>query len=78
MQTKTGSFIEAWGNVLVGFGINYLGNIFILPQFGYAVTYSHAFYIGLIFTVISVARSYTLRRVFNSIKARWNHNHGTA
>lgn len=28
-QTKLGSFAEAWFNVAVGFGINYLGNIFI-------------------------------------------------
>jgi hypothetical protein len=71
-QTKLGSFAEAWFNVAVGFGINYLGNLFILPLFGLNVTYGQAFYIGLVFTVISVARSYLLRRFMNSWKARWN------
>lgn len=71
-QTKLGSFAEAWFNVAVGFGINYLGNIFILPVFGLLVTYSQAFWIGVIFTVISVARSYLLRRIMNNYKARWN------
>lgn len=71
-QTRLGSFAEAWFNVAVGFGINYLGNIFILPLFGLEVGYDTAFYIGVIFTVISVARSYILRRIMNSYKARWN------
>lgn len=71
-QTRLGSFIEAWVNVAVGFGINFLGNIYILPHFGFDVTAGQAFSIGLIFTVISVARSYSLRRVMNMIKAKWN------
>jgi hypothetical protein len=60
-QSKTG-----------GFSINYLGNIWILPQFGYNVTYSDAFWIGVVFTFISIARSYILRRWFNGLKFKWN------
>lgn len=71
-QTRLGSFAEAWFNVAVGFGINFLGNIYILPLFGLEVTAGQAFNIGLIFTVISVARSYALRRIMNKLKARWN------
>lgn len=67
-QTKTGSFVESWTNVFVGFAINYWANIFILPWFGFHVTHSQAFGIGLIFTVISLIRSYILRRWFNSLK----------
>jgi hypothetical protein len=64
-QSKLGSFVESWVNVAVGFGINYLGNLFILPLFGLAMTPTKAFGIGIVFTFISVARSYTLRRIFN-------------
>ena len=71
-QTRLGSFIEAWGNVLVGFGINYAANLLVLPLFGFKVTMTAALGIGVIFTVISVVRSYVLRRVFNGIKQRWN------
>jgi hypothetical protein len=71
-QTRLGSFIEAWGNVVVGFGINYTANLLVLPLFGFKVTMAGAFVIGLIFTAISVVRSYVLRRVFNGIKQRWN------
>jgi uncharacterized membrane protein (DUF485 family) len=77
-QTRLGSFAEAWFNVAVGFGINFAGNIFILPLFGFNVTAGQAFGIGVIFTVISVARSYVLRRVMNSYKAKWNMEHKPA
>lgn len=72
-QTKKGSFIEAWANVAIGFGINYGANIIFLPLLWDAdKPYKAALYIGLVFTVISVARSFLLRRVFNKIKAKWN------
>ena len=32
------------------------------------MTYGQAFWIGVIFTFISLARSYLLRRLFNNIK----------
>jgi hypothetical protein len=64
-QTKLGSFIEACINVLIGFGINWVANLIILPQFGFDVTGTQAFNMGLVFTVISVARSYIIRRWFN-------------
>lgn len=67
-QTRMGSFVEAWANVAVGFGINYVANLTVLPLFGYHVTASHAFGIGVVFTAISVARSYVLRRWFNGLK----------
>lgn len=68
MQTKFGSFIEAWANIIVGFTINFFANLIVLPWFGMAVTPSKAFGIGIIFTVISLVRSYVLRRWFNGLK----------
>jgi hypothetical protein len=67
-QTKLGSFIEAWANIFVGFAINFFANMVILPLFGLHVTAGSAFKIGLIFTAISLVRSYVLRRWFNSLK----------
>lgn len=71
-QTKRGSATEALINTLVGWGINYVANLLILPKFGFHVTYSQAFWIGCIFTVISIVRSYVMRRVFNRWKSSWN------
>jgi len=67
-QTKLGSFIEAWANIAVGFSINFVANMLILPLFGFRVSAGGAFKIGLIFTVISLVRSYVLRRWFNGLK----------
>jgi hypothetical protein len=65
-QTRLGSFIEAWFNVLIGFGINWCANMLILPLFGFHVSGGQAFGIGVLFTVISVVRSYAIRRWFNA------------
>jgi hypothetical protein len=65
-QTRLGSFIEAWVNVLIGFGINWCANLLILPLFGFNVSPGQAFEIGLWFTAVSVARSYFIRRWFNA------------
>lgn len=66
-QTKLGSFIEACINVLIGFSINFCANLLILPYFGFhELTLSTNFKIGLAFTVVSVIRSYVIRRWFNA------------
>jgi uncharacterized membrane protein (DUF485 family) len=67
-QTKLGSFTEAWANIAVGFGINFAANLVVLPWFGHDVTAGDAFGIGIVFTAISLARSYVLRRWFNGLK----------
>ena len=63
-QTRWGSFVEVCINIAIGFGINWVANITVLPMFGFNVSGSQAFSIGLVFTVISVARSYVIRRWF--------------
>ena len=65
-QTRLGSFIEAWINVFIGFGINFVANLLILPLFGYTPTLWENFQIGVLFTIVSVARSYFVRRWFNA------------
>lgn len=65
-QTKLGSLIEVLFNIAIGFGINWVANIWILPLYGFQITGGQAFSMGLIFTVISVVRSYIIRRYFNA------------
>lgn len=65
-QTRLGSFIEAIINVIIGFAINYTANMLIFPLFGFNITPGANFAMGLIYTVISVARSYCVRRWFNA------------
>ena len=63
-QPRWWSLVEAIANVVVGFGINYLANLTVLPLFGFHVKPSQALGIGVIFTGISLVRTYVLRRVF--------------
>lgn len=65
-QTRLGSFIEAWVNILIGFGINFVANLLILPLFGFTPTLTENFQIGLLFTAVSLVRSYVIRRWFNA------------
>jgi hypothetical protein len=69
VQTKLGSIAEAAANIAVGFTINYCANMAILPLFGFhALTAGKNFEIGLLYTLISLARSYVLRRWFNGLR----------
>lgn len=61
-QTRTESLLEAVVNVLIGYWINFAANFLVLPMFGMHPTLSQVFWIGVVFTVISVVRSYVIRR----------------
>jgi len=67
MQTKLGSFVETCVNVIIGFSINYAANLVILPAYGFTqLDAGTNFEIGVIYTSISIARSYCVRRWFNN------------
>jgi hypothetical protein len=69
MQTKLGSFVESWANIFVGFGINYAMNAFIFSALlGVAVSWRANVVYGIIMTLVSLVRSYTMRRVFNTLR----------
>lgn len=70
-QSRRGSLIEAWANIVIGFGINFAANVMILPHFGFNATMGTLGIIGLIYTVISLVRSYCIRRWFNGSTVRW-------
>jgi len=61
------SLIEAWTNIVIGFSINFVANLLILPLFGFNITLGDNFIIGVIYTGISLVRGYGLRRAFNYI-----------
>ncbi len=65
-QSKKGSAYEVAINIVIGFSINYLANWWILPLFGFhSLNAVSNFEIGVLFTVISVARQYVIRRWCN-------------
>ena len=65
MQSRLQSFIEAWANVLIGYGVALTTQLIVFPLYGMTVSLSQNVQIGIIFTVVSLARSYLLRRWFN-------------
>lgn len=68
-QTWLGSIVEAKANLAIGFAINWTANMLVLPLFGFStLTAGKAFGIGLVFTVISLARQLVIRRWFNGMK----------
>jgi hypothetical protein len=68
MQTKTQSFIESCANVLVGYLVALLSQLLVFPMFYIHIPFSSNLAIGAWFTVISLVRSYVLRRWFNGLK----------
>ena len=65
MQSRMMSAVEASANVAIGYLVSVAANLLILPLFGYDVSVADSFAIGLAFTVVSLVRSYALRRAFN-------------
>lgn len=66
MQTRWMSLVESMTNIAVGYGIAVLTQVIVFPLFGLHATLSENLSIGLIFTLVSLARSYALRRLFNA------------
>ena len=65
MQSKLDSFIEAWLNVLIGFGVSVLANFVIFPLVGIGASTTQIITVGIFMTLVSVARSYFVRRFAN-------------
>lgn len=64
-QTRVESALESATNIAVGLAVSISANLLVLPLFGYSPGFGEALSIGLIFTAISLLRSYALRRWFN-------------
>ncbi|MCK5237529.1 MAG: hypothetical protein KAR06_11150 [Deltaproteobacteria bacterium] len=64
-QPKHHSFIEVLVNSGIGMTIAFFTQKIVFPMFGIESSNSEHVAMVLIFTAVSMARSYTLRRVFN-------------
>ena len=69
-QSRTMSMVESAANVIVGYGIAVASQILIFPAFGLHMTLAQNLKIAAAFTVISICRSFALRRVFEAIRVR--------
>lgn len=65
-QSKLDSFMEALVNVIIGLVVSTIANYFLIPAIlGVQMSLTQNLVIGIAFTVISIARSYLIRRAFN-------------
>ncbi|MDZ4135893.1 MAG: hypothetical protein U1D06_09935 [Paracoccaceae bacterium] len=63
-QSRTMSLVESIANVIVGYGVAVLTQILIFPVFGLHTTLAQNLKMGALFTIVSLGRSYALRRFF--------------
>jgi hypothetical protein len=69
-QSRAMSLVEAIANVAVGYGVAVVTQILIFPIFGLHTTLAENLAMGGIFTMVSIARSFALRRLFEAIRMR--------
>ena len=65
-QTKLGSFYESLINIAIGFAINFTANMTLFPLFGWSISVEQNIGLGACYTIISIIRSYCIRRWFNA------------
>jgi hypothetical protein len=67
-QSRSASLIEAVTNVIAGYGLAVAVQMALFPALGLSVSLSDNLLIGAVFTIVSIARSYVLRRVFEGFR----------
>ena len=67
-QSRCASFIEALANIVAGVGVAISAQVIIFPWFGLYISFVDTSLIALIFTGISLIRSYCLRRCFEWLR----------
>lgn len=64
------ALIETWMNIGIGFSINFIANMVILPLAGADISAGQNFWIGWAYTVVSILRQYAIRRWFQEKVSR--------
>jgi hypothetical protein len=64
------SLIESITNVILGYVIALITQVLVFPLFALDVSVRSHLGIGLIFTLVSLVRSYVLRRVYEELSRK--------
>ena len=70
MQSRWMSLVEAATNIVVGYWLAVLTQVLVFPLVGLRVSLGENLGIGAVFTVVSLIRSFALRRIFNAAAVR--------
>lgn len=68
MQSRAMSLVEAVTNVAVGFGLALAVQLALFPVLGLEASIGEHLAISAVFTAVSVARGYALRRIFEGLR----------
>lgn len=69
-QSRAMSLVESVANVIVGYGVAVATQILVFPIFGLQTTLAQNLKMGAIFTIVSIGRSFALRRLFEAIRVK--------
>jgi hypothetical protein len=67
-QSRAMSLVESVVNVIVGYVVAVVTQILIFPIFGLHTTLAQNLQMGAVFTLVSIARSFALRRLFEAAR----------
>ena len=67
-QSRVMSLVESMANVVVGYAVAVVTQILIFPAFGLQTTLAQNLKMGAVFTIVSLGRSYALRRFFERFR----------
>jgi len=67
-QSRAMSLLEAIANVVVGYGVAVTTQMLVFPLFGLQTTLAQNLKMGAVFSIVSIIRSFALRRVFETIR----------
>jgi hypothetical protein len=77
-QSRRMSLVEAVANVAIGYFVAVGAQLVVFPLFGLHASLADNLLIGALFTVVSIVRSYALRRLFEEIRVRFGMVRDTA
>ena len=70
MQTKIQSRIETLVQQAIGFIVAMISQLIIFPVFDIHINMKDNLLIGIYFTIVSIIRSYLVRRAFNKVHSK--------
>lgn len=65
-QTRLESLVEGTISTVIGYSIAVMVQIIVLPAVGCEIPFSMNLLVGGVFTAVSIARGYLIRRFFNA------------
>ena len=70
MQTKLQSRVETLVQQAIGFIVAMISQLIIFPVFDIHINMKDNLLIGIYFTIVSIIRSYLVRRAFNKVHSK--------